>query len=128
MSDSSATDVVLSRAECTAIFERAKAFARGGGDTDLAMDSWWHGELRWARNRVSLASDRRDVGVVVARRIENGGVGRARTNQLDDASLEAAVRAAERVSRLGAEMGRGLGYLPPLPEYERLASQLARRL
>ena len=119
MSDISATDVVLSSTECTAIFERAKAFAKGGGDTDVSIDSWWHGELRWARNRVSLASDRRDVGVVVARRIENGGVGRARTNQLDDASLEAAVRAAERVSRLGAQMGRGLGYLPPLPEYER---------
>jgi predicted Zn-dependent protease len=113
------TDVVLSREECTAIFERAKAFAKGGGDTDVGIESWWQGELRWARNRVSLASDRRDIGVTVSRTIENGGVGHAMTNQVDDASLEAVVRAAERVSRLGARMGRGLGFLPQLPEYER---------
>ena len=51
--------------------------------------------LRWAGNRVSLASDRRDVMLMVSRRVD-GRLGYVHTNQLDDASLEAAVRAAER--------------------------------
>ncbi|HEU6449876.1 MAG TPA: hypothetical protein VFT57_00550, partial [Gemmatimonadaceae bacterium] len=43
---------VLSREECDEIFRRVSAFARGGGDTKIALSSWWQGELRWARNRV----------------------------------------------------------------------------
>ena len=112
-------DRILSRVACDEIFARVSAMARGGGSTAISISSWWHGELRWARNRVSLASDRRDNTVIVGRTIENGTGGSVKTNQLDDVSLEAAVRAAERISGMGSEMGRGVGFYPKLPEYER---------
>jgi predicted Zn-dependent protease len=86
---------ILSRAECEAIQQRLGAFARGGGTTGGAIVSYWTGALRWAGNRVSLASDRRDLMLMVSRRVD-GRLAYVHTNQLDDASLEAAVRAAER--------------------------------
>ena len=110
---------ILSREECDEIFARVRTLASGGGETAVSISSWWQGELRWARNRVSLASDRRDNVVVVSRTIENGEVAAVATNQLDDASLEGAVRAAERRSALGSKMGRGVGFYPDLPKYER---------
>ena len=110
---------ILSREECDAISDRVRAFARGGGHTTVEISSWWQGELRWARNRASLASDRRNNEIVVHRTIENGEEGIVATNQLDDASLEAAVRAAERCSGMGSRMGGGVGFYPKLPDYER---------
>jgi predicted Zn-dependent protease len=61
--------------------------------------SWWVGELRWARNRVTITSDRRQTQLYVLRSIRNS-IGKAWTNLLDDDSLRSAVRAAERVSAL----------------------------
>ena len=52
---------ILSREECDAIAKRVFSFAQGGGETRVKISSWWQGELRWARNRVSLAGDRRDA-------------------------------------------------------------------
>nr|PZN63775.1 MAG: hypothetical protein DIU58_10140 [Sphaerobacter thermophilus] len=110
---------LLSREECEEILERAHGFARGGGETAVAIASWWQGELRWGRNRVSLSSDRRDLWVNVQRKLVNGRSVRGHivTNQIDDASLREAVRAAERKSALGADPGWGLGDYPRLPEY-----------
>lgn len=67
-------------------------------DTGISITGWWNGELRWARNRVSLASDRRDISVTIGRTINNAG-GRATTNQLDEESLRATIKAAERAAR-----------------------------
>jgi len=111
---------ILSREECESILERAHGFARGGGETRVVVTSWWQGELRWGRNRVSLSSDRRDISLNVERRVVDGrsiGALRITTNQLDDVSIEAAVRAAERKSLLGIDPGWGLGDYPALPEF-----------
>ena len=90
----------LSREECAALVERIRGFAQGGGKTEVAVTSWWSGEVRWARNRVSLASDRRDIRVDVSRTLPAmTGDGNVTTNQLDDVSLTAAVRQAERSAR-----------------------------
>jgi predicted Zn-dependent protease len=89
---------ILSQAECDNIARRVKGFAEGGGDTGVWITSWWGGELRWGRNRVSLAGDQRNIGVGVTRMIRRAPGG-AWTNQLDDLSLEAVVRAAERSAR-----------------------------
>jgi predicted Zn-dependent protease len=89
---------ILSKAECETIARRVKGFAEGGGDTYVQISSWWAGELRWGRNRVSLAGDRRNVAVYLNRTIRRA-LGVAFTNQLDDVSLQSAVRAAERSAR-----------------------------
>lgn len=90
---------ILPQAEVERIIERVLlgVKARENGTT-VSVRSWWTGELRWARNRVSLASDRRDIQVEVTRRIL-GAAGTATTNQLDDQSLEAVTISAERSAR-----------------------------
>jgi len=111
---------ILSEAECKQILERAHAMAQGGGDTAVHIKSWWQGELRWARNRASLSSDRRNIEVTVFRKTDYGTIGEVTTNQLDDAALEEAVRAAERASRM--EIGPGgerKGFYPKIPAYTR---------
>ena len=102
------TQRFLPRAECERIIARVKGFAHGGGETRVSISSYWNGELRWARNRVSLAGDRRDIWLQVVRSIR-GSDGGVTTNQLDDVSLESAVRAAERLVLLGR---------PQLPDLE----------
>lgn len=110
---------ILSRGECEAVFDRAQALARGGGETAVQIASWWQGELRWGRNRVTLSSDRRTVRVRVTRMVPNGSFGSVVVNQVGEVALEAAVRAAERLSGIDALPGRGVGFHPPMPPYER---------
>jgi predicted Zn-dependent protease len=86
----------LSREECAALFARIASFAEGGGETAVRFESASNGGLRWGRNRVTLASDRRDVAIYITRTIR-GAQGTAAVNQVDDAALTAAIRAAERV-------------------------------
>ncbi len=109
---------ILSRSDGDGIASRVFAFARGGGETRIDLQSWWQGELRWGRNRVALSSDRRDVALDVFRYV-NGILGKASTNQLDDASLEAAVRAAERNAALFGQPGHPPDVQPPIPRLER---------
>ncbi len=81
------------------IVQRVMSFVKDpSSNTDVAIDGWWNTELQWARNRVSLSCDRRDVVVTVGR-TSAGRRGEVKTNQLDDVSLEAAVRAAEREAK-----------------------------
>ncbi|HEY9514341.1 MAG TPA: hypothetical protein VIQ74_01585, partial [Gemmatimonadaceae bacterium] len=115
---------ILTAEECEAIARRVIGFAQGEGETRVELLSWWQGELRWARNRVSLATDRRTVQLRVLRgprgRSADMGGGLATTNQLDDISLESVVRAAERNGRLQRERSGawapGLSFTPPYPE------------
>jgi predicted Zn-dependent protease len=105
---------ILSKDVCDAIVRRVIGFAKGGGETWVRLHSWWNGELRWARNRVNLASDRRDIRVEIWRTV---GIGRgsAITNQLDGVSLEAAVRAAERNAELAPQTQHEARGIPPAP-------------
>ncbi|MBX6330205.1 MAG: hypothetical protein IRY91_00005, partial [Gemmatimonadaceae bacterium] len=109
---------ILIKAECDAIAQRVFAMARGGGETVVQIASWSNGELRWARNRASLASDRRDVTIEVRRIVPNIGGGNAVTNQIDDVSLEAAVREAERNAQVMRGAERPRPGMPPLPAAE----------
>jgi len=106
---------ILSKDACDAIARRVFAFARGGGETWVQIGSWTRGELRWARNRVSLASDRRDVVIAITRFMPSAGLGAVSTNQLDDESLEASVRAAERIAAATHSSSRATPGLPPQP-------------
>ena len=110
-----AEDRILTKEQCESIAARIFAFAKGGGETQVQIGSWTRGELRWARNRASLASDRRDVTIEIHRLVPDIGGGKAITNQLDDESLEAAVRAAERLASASHQPVRPLPGFPPFP-------------
>jgi predicted Zn-dependent protease len=118
---------ILSKTECQSVWDRAKGFARGGGATSVLIRNWWTDELRWARNRVSLASDRQDTLLMVVRWNDGEGAhanwgSRAATNQLDDESIEGAVRAAERnLSVFGRRFVEDLRIPPPAFEYPKTA-------
>jgi len=84
------------------------------GETQVVIASWWRGELRWARNRVTLASDRRNTEATITR-ILNGASGTVRTNQFDNESIAGAVKAAERLAMF---RGTDTADLPtPLPTF-----------
>lgn len=105
----------LSPEECERTARRVLELTKGGGDTTIVLSSWWTGELRWARNHTSLASDRRDILVTLVRQLVPGGwPGVASANQLDDVSLEATVRLAERLASLRST-GRAAPEFPLQP-------------
>lgn len=85
----------LSQQECMALAKRVMSFAVGGGDTFVGIDSEWSGHVRWARNQISTSGDVRKNEIGVNRMIR-GAVGGVGINQIDGASLQAAVRRAER--------------------------------
>ncbi len=98
------------------IHERLQTFRTGDGLLNVSVSAWWRGELRWARNEVTIANDMRDMSVQVMRN-STSGYGIVYTNQIDDASLRAAVRAAERkMMRMETPFPRyydGLKWVPP---------------
>jgi hypothetical protein len=86
----------LSQQECFALAKRVAGFAIGGGDTFVVIDSEWSGNVRWARNQISTSGDVRRNTIDVQRAIRGALNWVVRINQIDDASLQAAVRRAER--------------------------------
>ncbi len=86
---------VFLRDETERLLKRLESLTESGGSSFFVVSNYWQGELRWARNRASMTSDRRDTTISVNRTIR-GGSGGAMTNQLDDASLIGAIRSAER--------------------------------
>jgi hypothetical protein len=86
----------LSQADCAALMQRVASFARGGGDTYVALESTWLGTVRWARNLVSATSDIRSNEIQIKRTIRGAGLGYdVRLNTTDDIALAEAVRRAE---------------------------------
>jgi predicted Zn-dependent protease len=92
------TPTLLSEAQCRAIADRVMESAADGGETAVEIRSEWQSGVRWARNRVTAASDRGIDSVTIRRRVHRKTV-YVSTNQIDDASLVAALRAAERDAR-----------------------------
>jgi predicted Zn-dependent protease len=86
----------LSEQECASLAKQVAAVAVGGGSTNVFISSSWTGNLRWARNMITTCGDVRDNYVGVDREIR-GAEGAASINQIDQVSLEAAVRRAERL-------------------------------
>jgi len=72
--------------------------ATGGGIAKVFLASDWAGDIRWARNRVTVSSDRRDCNVELTRLL-SGASSRATLNQTDDESLRNALAFAERATQ-----------------------------
>ncbi len=110
-----AAALILTAEECRAIANRVKRMARGPGTTRVAISSVWTGDVRWARNRVTLAGDARDVNVRITR-VYRMSSGTAETSLLDDAGLETALRRAEALMHTQSA-GFELAYPPGEPAY-----------
>ncbi len=89
--------IILS-AEGERILKKLNSYASPGGVTNTVLTCWWSGEMRWGRNRISMATERRDVSLEIFRQIGRGE-GSVTTNQLDDESLKCSLQAAERAAR-----------------------------
>ncbi len=106
-------DRIITREACADLMLRIRDFCTKDGSVGVDVFGWWNGELQWARNRVWVATDRRDIRIDIQRKIR-GGNGVVSANQLDDASLKAAVAAAERVAQRVASASSS-EFLPPPP-------------
>lgn len=99
LSKGMSTGRILSETGCREIGERIHSFSRSGNIRSIVIRSWWQGEMRWARNEVHLASDRRGMRINVTAQVA-GSYGSASTNQIDDLSIESLVHAAERSAQV----------------------------
>jgi predicted Zn-dependent protease len=107
--------LVMAREECEALAARIARFARGPGKTTVHVTSTWRGDLRWGRQRVTMAGDRRGLTVAITR-WHDGASGSVSVNDIADASLEAAVRSAERLMYLSPTLPPDVH--SPVPRFE----------
>ena len=88
----------LSEPEAKVICEKLLGYSKAG-DAEASVESRNRSHLRFAANNFTTSGRREDVEASVTLWIE-GRKGAASTNEMDDASLEAAVRQAEQLARL----------------------------
>ena len=100
----------LSRDEAEAITRRALSFSTAD-DARVNIQSFTHGNTRFARNQISTAGDAFDGQLTVASAFGKK-VASATTNRFDDESLRSVVQTSERLAKLVPEDPEYLGELP----------------
>jgi predicted Zn-dependent protease len=93
----------LSEADCQGITQYLASVARGGGETDVRIWSYWTGHVRWARNQITTSGDVRNNYIHVRRNLRGTRSGTVAINETTDAALVAAARRAERLALLESE-------------------------
>ncbi len=88
---------MMSKENTERILSRLHELRERQGIYRFSVSSAWGSDIRWARNRASMTSDRRTVQVMVFCEIAGGG-GSAVTNQIDSDSLKGVLQSAERQS------------------------------
>ena len=107
----------LSRDACAALVQQLLGYTSGHGVTRLSLWSSWEGDVRWGRNRITVARDRRTSEIGVERSLAGGRQGSARTNQVDADSLQAAVQWAEHMLHVYGVTERAEdSHYPPVPQ------------
>ena len=91
----------LSRAQARELATRVLGFSKSEG-CQVNLSSGANGNTRYARNDVTTAGDAQDVSVSVTSRFGKRAA-TVGTNLLDDAGLQRAVEASERLARLAPE-------------------------
>lgn len=91
---------LMDESKCKEVVNDILNFTEGGGHTHISLNAWWNTGMRWARNRISLASTVRNVNLEIHRQVSNGSYIKITSNQIDKDSLRSAVRFAEHASRL----------------------------
>jgi len=93
----------LSEADCHDLLARLTRVAEGGGTTSVLLWSTWTGNVRWARNRITSASEVRNDYIRVGRNMNGAQNVWLLINDDSDAALVRAAREAERLARLVEE-------------------------
>jgi predicted Zn-dependent protease len=109
---------ILSREQCNVLAKQVIGYARGSGLTQVRIASDWTSDLRWTRNRITVASDRGNVELSV-RRVDRGARAVSVTNQLDAHSLAAAVASADRELLTGSPIREARVEPEPAHAYSR---------
>jgi predicted Zn-dependent protease len=99
-----------SEADCQDLLARLARVADGGGTTSVLLWSTWTGNVRWARNRISSASEVRNDDIRVGRNVNGAQNAWLLINDDADAALVRAAREAERLARLVEERPQGALY------------------
>jgi predicted Zn-dependent protease len=92
-----------SEADCHDLLARLARVAEGGGTTNVLVWSSWTGNVRWARNQISSASEVRNNYIRVGRNVNGAQNAWLLVNDDGDAALVRTAREAERLARLVAE-------------------------
>lgn len=100
---------ILTRAEAEGLAKRALSFAKAD-ETAISISSDARANTRFAVNQVSTAGNDTDTTVTIRSTFGKRSAS-VTTNKADDASLAAAVKAAEEMARLSAENPE---YMPDL--------------
>ena len=100
---------ILTRSEAESLAKRTLAFAKAD-ETAVSIDSSARANTRFAVNQVSTAGNDTDTSITIRSSFGKRSAS-VTTNKADDASLAAAVKAAEELARLSAENPE---YMPDL--------------
>lgn len=100
----------ITRDEAEAITRRALSFSTAD-DARVNIQSFTHGNTRFARNQISTAGDAYDGQLTVTSAFGKKTAS-ATTNRFDDESLRSVVNTSERLARLVPEDPEYLGELP----------------
>lgn len=103
----------LTQEGAQALLRRASGDASGGGKTWLSIESTWTGNLRWVNNQILSSGDARSDDIWLTRTIRGAESAQVRINRLDESTVHAAVRRAERFVELRDEAYAG--FAPSLP-------------
>lgn len=113
---------MLTRDETEGVLSQLNGMRSCKGKYMIRVSSSWSSDIKWARNRANMTSDRRSVQVHMI--LEMGrSRGSLSTNQIDSVSLEGAMRALERHVLRKATLG-GTDMQMPLPSLGKLPEPL----
>jgi len=99
------TERFLSKESCAALAARVTRFAKGGGESRISISTSSFGTVRFARNQIRTSRDVRNNDIAIMRNIMGARVPVVAGNQIDDVSILAMVRRAERLILNQAEVG-----------------------
>lgn len=93
----------FSEAECHDIADRLFRMTQGKGYTAVGIRSSWTGNVRWARNEITTSGEVLNHIIAVGRSLNGAGNRMVWVNDVDDVTLTAAVRRAERLASMATE-------------------------
>lgn len=102
IAEESAHSEILSHEQSRLLARRIMDMTSNGGNTMVAFNISWVGNLRWARNRVNTGGETQATQIMISREI-NGARGSAVINTVADETLQGAVKRAEEVAQLQTE-------------------------